>query len=390
MPAVNSSSITLLGSPNQSYATRGRTFQADANGVIATSNLTGLELNDLYASQVVPYGANPFANFRNLIDGGDFTVNPFQRNIAGLASGGVISSAISNTPTYFADRFFAVGGASSAILMALVSDTSVQGFSQSLKVSRQSGNTNNAPINFGQVIESADSIRLQGQQVTLSFWLKQGTNFSGSNLTAQIISGTGTNQSAANMAAGSWTGQNVVATAAQSLSTTMTRYSITGTVPAGATQAGVLFSYTPSGTAGADDSFTINGIQLELGGSASAFEHRDVQVELEICQRYAWVIPEPASNVIVGVGGAVSAANSQVFYMATPVQFVKAPTVSVSAGTFKVAAAAAAAAATGLAAGSTHTVNAISLTTSLTQTVGLSATLQGGGGSGYIIASADF
>jgi hypothetical protein len=58
------------------------------------------------------------ANFRNLIDGGNFTVNPFQRNIPGLASGGVISSPISSTPTYFADRFFAVGGASSAILMA--------------------------------------------------------------------------------------------------------------------------------------------------------------------------------------------------------------------------------------------------------------------------------
>jgi len=112
-------------------------------------------------------------------------------------------------------------------------------------------------------------------------------------------------------------------------------------------------------------------------------------VELEICQRYAYVIAEPAAGVIVGVGGAVAAANAQVFYMALPVQMLSAPTVTIVAGSFKVCAAAAAAAATGMAAGTTHTVNAVSIVSTVTQTVGLSATLQGGGGSGYIMASAD-
>ncbi len=183
----------------------------------------------------------------------------------------------------------------------------------------------------------------------------------------------------------------------------MTRYSFCGLVPATATQVGVLLTWTPAGTAGSDDSITYNGLQLEIAGSAqvqgstttyvaapSTFEHRDAQVELEICQRYCWLIPEPANGVIVAVGGAVAAANNQVFYAATPVQLYTAPTVTVAAGSFKVCAAAAAAAATGLAAGTTHTPNAISLTSTLTQTVGLSATLQGGGGSGYIMASADF
>src|ERR1700684_4623770 len=55
---------------------------------------------------VVSGPATFLANPRNLIDGGDFSINPWQRNIPGLASGGVISTPISNTPTYFADRFF--------------------------------------------------------------------------------------------------------------------------------------------------------------------------------------------------------------------------------------------------------------------------------------------
>ena len=59
----------------------------------------------------MPLATNPFANFRNLIDGGDFSINPFQRNIAGLASGGVIATAVGATPIYFADRFFAAGSA---------------------------------------------------------------------------------------------------------------------------------------------------------------------------------------------------------------------------------------------------------------------------------------
>jgi hypothetical protein len=68
----------------------------------------------------------------------------------------------------------------------------------------------------------------------------------------------------------------------------------------------------------------------------------------------------------------------------------KAPNVSVGVGSFKVVAAAAAASATGLAAGSTHTPNEISLTSTLTQSVGGAASLQGGGGAGYILASCDF
>jgi len=368
-------------------AQSGTVYTSDANGLITVASN---DINSLLNAGCVPFSGPLTSNFRNIFDGPDFSVNPFQRNIPGLASAGVITTAISNTPTYFADRWFGVGGASSAILFSLLADTSIPGFSQSLKLSRQAANTNTAAINIGQVIETLDAVKLQGQTVTLSFWAKTGVNYSGGSLGVQLISGTGTNQTAAQMVAASWTGQTSVINTTQALTGSMVRYQFTAAVPAACTQIGALFSFTPSGTAGADDSISFQGFQLEIGAQAGPFEHRDVQVELEICQRYAWLIAEPAANVIVGIGGAVAAANAQVFYLAAPVQFVKAPTVSVNAGAWKVSAAAAAAAATGLAAGATHTVNAISITSAVTETVGLAASLQGGGGTGWILASADF
>jgi len=377
----------LAPSPYAAFVTRNGSFQADGNALISNVGV-GEQALDLLASGCVPLVTNPFSNFRNLIDGGDFSINPFQRNIPGLASGGVIATAISTTPVYFADRFFAAGSAATAILMAAVADSSIAGFSQDLKISRQLGNASVATINVGQVLETFDSLRCQGQTVTLSFWAKTGATYSGGALTAQVIAGGGVNQSAASLIAGTWTSASSVISAAQTLTSGMMRYQFTGVVPATATQLAILLSFTPTGTAGADDSVSINGVQLEIGSGASPFEHLDAQVVLEICQRYAWAIPEPASGVVIGAG-ANTGSSAQLFYMATPAQLLKAPTVTVAAGSFKTNQAGAAAATT-ITPGGTHTTNAISISGNSTGTTGQATLLQGGGGSGWIIANADF
>ncbi|HTZ67937.1 MAG TPA: hypothetical protein VMB83_10810 [Roseiarcus sp.] len=377
----------LAPAPYAIFHTRNGVFQADGNGLVSNVG-PGEQALDLLESGCTPLPFNPFANFRNLIDGGDFSINPFQRNIPGLASGGVITTPIAATSTYFADRFFAAGAVASAILMAAVADTSVPGFNQSLKVSRKSGNANAATIKFGQVIETLDSLRCQGQTVTLSFWACAGTNYSGGALAVQAIAGSGANQSAASLIAGTWTSASSPINATQTLTRTMTRYQFSGVIPSGATQLAVLFSFTPSGTAGADDSISINGVQFEIGSSASPFERLDAQVVLELCQRYAWVLPEPAAGVVIGAGANTGAA-AQLIYIATPVQMLKAPTVTVAAGSFKTMQAGAAVATT-ISPGATHTPNAISISGSSAGTAGQATLLQGGGGAGWIVASADF
>jgi len=377
----------LAPTPYASFITRNGAFTADVNGLISNVG-AGAQALDLLEEGCVPLAYSPFANFRNLIDGGDFSINPFQRNIPGLASGNALIAPIAATPIYFADRFFAVGGAASAIVTSAIADVTLPGFNQSLKVARQAGNASLSPIYLGQVIETFDSLRCQNQTVTLSFWARTGLTYSGGPLTVQLIYGSGVNQSAASVIAGTWTGQATVLFASQSVSGAMTRYQVSGLVPANATQLAALISFTPTGTAGADDSIVVNGVQLEIGASASPFERIDAQVVLEICQRYAWLVPEPAAGVVVGAG-ANSGAASQVFYMATPVQLLKAPTVSVAAGAFKTLQAGVATSTT-IAAGATHTPNAISVNGNSPGTAGQATMLQGGGGAGWILASADF
>jgi hypothetical protein len=351
---------------------------------------TTLRTKKATLAEVAAYVSTPM-NFKNGFDGGDFTVNPMQRNVAGLASGGVLSSAIANTVTYFADRWFGVGGASSSLLMALVTDTSVPGFNNALKHYRSSG-SDVAALYFGQVMETADSYRFQNQTVTVSFWAKKLAGYSGGNVTVQLASGTGSNQSAANLVAGSWTGQANTINSSVALTTTMTRYSFTSAavVPATATQLGFMMNWTPTGSgSGSTDGIQVNGFQIEIGNVATSFEHRDAQVELEICQRYSWLINEPASGVVVGAG-MINGTNAELIYMATPVQFYKAPTVTLTAGSWKFNIAGTSTTAAGLAAGSTHTPNAISVVGTTTATSGQGTLLQGGGGTGYILASADF
>ena len=384
----------------QQFTTRNGNFTADANALISNVAI-GVALADLIEEGCVPLAANPFANPRNFIDGGDFTINPWQRNIPGIASGGVISTPVAATPTYFADRFFAAGGASSAILMANVADSSVLGFANSMLLTRQSGNTNTAPIQFGQVIETADSVKAQGQIMTLSFWARSGLNYSGGALSVALISSAGSNQSVASMLAGSWTGQTSVtltptasngvagAPAQQPLTSGMTRYSFTGLIPANCAQLGFYLQFTPSGTAGAQDGVFLNGFQLEIGANASPFEREDVQIVLQECQRYAFVLAEPASGSVVADGTNTSA-NAQLLLLQLPTQMWKAPTVTAALGSFKTQQGGTLTAITTLAPSATHTPNQVGLTANSTGTAGQGTLLQGGGGTGNITASADF
>lgn len=378
--------------PLSYFKTRSATaYQADANGVISNVAI-GNDVADLVSSGAVPLAAHPSPNFRNLLDGADFTIAPWQRNVAGLASAGAIATPIANTATYFADRWFHIGGASSSITPSKVTDTAFPGFSTALKVQRTAANTDTTAIVTAQVLESVDCIRAQGQFMTFSILAKAGANFSGGTLTISIVGGTGANQSAANLAAGSWTGQTTLATLAVTPNLNYQRFAVStaSLVPATITEIGVLVTFTPTGTAGADDSFSMLMAQLELGSAASPWERRDVQVELEICQRYAWIVAEPASGVFVASGNMTSTTNASLI-VPLPVQMWKAPAASVTLGTIKVAAAGTSYTPSALVGNATHIPTVIGLSATVAGgTAGQGVTLQGGGGSGYIVISADF
>jgi hypothetical protein len=442
MPYTTATLTYLAGGPVEGawklweYTTADTLAQLTAPGYIADATFKGITPGDfvIVANQAVPQGyilqvqnltagtlsapgaatlAAPagvggpqLALPRNIIDGGDFTTNPWQR--------GTNFTGISSTVTYTADRFFAVGNATSSISVSQVPGiTAVPGFSQALQFGRAAGNTGTAAISLGQVVETLDSVRTQGQTVTLSFWAQAGANWSpaGGALNVLLASGTGVNQNASGLTAGTWTGyttltltpqQNISpvsspgavvltpgANIAQQITAGWQRYSFTAAVPQSCTQLGILFGATPGGTAGAADFVQLMGVQLEIGSQATPFEHRDVELELALAQRYFFNIPEPAAGVIVGAG-MVTGTTSEVIFIPLPVQMRAAPTVSVSAGSFRVNLAGTPTAVGTFAAGATHTPNYISVTASATGTAGQATLLQGGGGTGFIQASADF
>jgi hypothetical protein len=156
------------------------------------------------------------------------------------------------------------------------------GFIYSMKWQRASANASatNSTLYYG--LESLDSYKFKGQTATLSFYAKKGTNYSGGGLSLALGSGTAID-------ARPYLYTNAVASSGGvTLNTTWTRYSITGTFPSNTTQAFFAMSWTPTGTAGADDSVYLTGVQLEIGAVATPFSRAGgtIQGELAACQRY--------------------------------------------------------------------------------------------------------
>lgn len=215
----------------------------------------------------------PISGFRNaLINGG---MDVWQRGTSGIVP--------TSTQPYTADRWESYRSGYAAG-MSVYRPAGPTGITYAARVQRDVGNTSTASMAFGQAIESVNSTRFDGKNVTLSFWARAGANFSSASsiLTAQVTYGTGTDQNYRN----GFTGNTVVVSSPVTLTTSWQRFTITGNVNAAATQLGVQFSYTPVGTAGAADHFEITGVQLEEGLIATPFEQRPFGLELLLCQRY--------------------------------------------------------------------------------------------------------
>ena len=209
------------------------------------------------------------------------------------------------------------------------------GFQYAIKMGRNSGATTTGVVQGVQPFETANSVDLQNQVVTFSFYAKAGANFSAAsnNITYAVYTGTGTDQSAASQAAGSWTGILTPILGTQAITTTWTRYSYTGTIASTATQVGVGMYYTPTGTAGADDNLYITGVQLELGSVATTFSRNatTLQGELAACQRYyVRSVGQVNGGALGPVGLAISTTQAQVTWEC-PVSMRTTPSFAVGA-----------------------------------------------------------
>jgi hypothetical protein len=198
------------------------------------------------------------------------------------------TASLSNSYSYLtADRWETDMGSTAAATVSQSTSVPTATTQYSLKIQRTAASTSTGNIVAAQALETANSYDLAGSSITLSFWAKCGANYSATSsiLGSFVFFGTGTDQSMNNMRANAWTGQTNVSQN-NTVSTTWTRFTQTVSCPAGTTQAGMQFLFTPTGTAGADDSIFITGVQLEKGSTATSFDYRPYGTELALCQRY--------------------------------------------------------------------------------------------------------
>jgi hypothetical protein len=257
----------------------------------------------------------PFVAGKNKIINGDFGV--WQRGTSFTANS-----------VYGPDRWF-LTGTTSSMAITQVTSSLPSSFQYAIKLQRNSGVTATDILSIAQPFETSNSIPLQGQTITLSFWAKAGANFSGSGGLGliRLYSGTGTNQSAASQFGG-WTGysewQNSPTFAPTS---TWTKFTSTGTVPANATQIGVRVGWSTVGTAGADDSLQITGMQIEAGSVATPFTTASgsIQGELALCQRYYFRTGGSATYERVTTMGTGASSTTITATLAPPVSMRIAP-----------------------------------------------------------------
>ena len=193
------------------------------------------------------------------------------------------TSAATTINQYAMDRWRTYGGALGYELKSesearTVADSSPDG--QFISFRRTDSVTNNTGIVNG--IETKNSKQFAGRTACLSFKARKGANFSSGSdaLSCSIRSGEGTDENPISMT------NMATTTKIITLTSTWQKFFFTADIDTDKTQLSVDFNYTPVGTVGADDSYDLTEVQLEIGSEPTPFELINYQDELLHCKRY--------------------------------------------------------------------------------------------------------
>jgi hypothetical protein len=224
---------------------------------------------------------------------------------------------------YTADRWWHVNDSVGATSVTRVAADSalIPGCEYFLRMTRTSG-TNRWVL--GTNLETSVVKKFKGKTVTLSYWLRRGSNITADTgvvlktASAEARFSSAVDTSFANI------------TAAQLSTSTFTRFTQTLTIPAASTALGLAVEFEVKSQAGAANAFLdIAMVQLEEGSIATPFEQRPIGTELALCQRYYQVIGD--SN-LDSVGFTAYAGGASENYYGTlvivPMRIIPAATVA--------------------------------------------------------------
>ncbi len=218
--------------------------------------------------------------------------------------GASLAVAASTSSAYQNDGWYILTNTGQAATVARVAGIA-SGSQYAAKVQRNSGQTGTSIMRYMAPLDSDEILPMQGQYVAFSFTAVGGANWSPSSGTLNylILCGTG---SPAKRQTTPYTGETNVFSGSVNLTTTAARVTVTsGAVwPTNGTQAEIHFYWTPTGTAGADDSFTIGALKLETVASGSStatpYTHTLYQKQIALAQR--WLPSFTSTGTQVGVG----------------------------------------------------------------------------------------
>jgi hypothetical protein len=204
----------------------------------------------------------PLAGLRNRIINGDMRVD--QRK------SGAATTTSTSAWTYTVDRWYSYSAG------ATVSGTRAAGTAPNQYVYRFTGAASVTGVGFGQRIEANNIYDLQSGTVTLSVDLANSllTSVTWTAYYPTSADSYGTFASPT---------RTSIATGTFSVTNTTTRYSAQITLPANAANGLEIVFSVGAQTSG---TWTVGGVQIEGGSTATPFERRPTGMETSLCQRY--------------------------------------------------------------------------------------------------------
>jgi hypothetical protein len=224
--------------------------------------------------------------FRNRLINGDMRID--QRH-AGASQ--TVSSSDSGDTLYRVDRWQVLVSTGTITAQQI---GNVGGFKDVLQLT---GSSSNPAVGILQRIESLNTFDLASTTVTLSAYVAS------SSVTA--ISWAAYYPTATD----NWSGASLFQSGTWYLTPTLTRQTAQISLPSQAVNGLQIYFALASLNTGV--TFTITGVQLELGSNASPFEVRPYDYELQRCQRYcrAWRELASSNNQVIGNAQAISSSS---------------------------------------------------------------------------------
>ena len=206
--------------------------------------------------------------FRNRIINGAMAID--QRNA------GASKSVSAATVTYVTDRWgvYASGAGVTAQQVA----SGITGFTNALQITGAASVTG---LSLFQRIESKNIADAASSTVTLSAYVSDST-LTTATWYAYYANSSDNFGATTLIASGTWT-----------INSTLTKYTAQISLPANAVNGVEIDINVGAQTSG---TFTVTGVQLEKGSTATSFDYRPYGTELQLCQRYAIVYTTSANG----------------------------------------------------------------------------------------------